>query len=560
MRNHVMWRLAKLQLRQQRVELRQVTLCCAILFLRRRAPPSAAKVEATLVAVGAMTGKEPVLPKQLGFGANYRRTVFWRFHEVNLASHTWTILDEHAYFFRPIRLKHLKSGTDVQILGYRQSWRYFHRFQPKICTRFTLRGSDEELVAQMFAPIEDLLRVLQLTRQDTVSIHVRRGDYLRKPHIHPVLPAAYYQQAIKQVRRRLAGEGGPERPLLFVVFSDDIAYMISMAVILLPAAALATAATPPHATPVTFYNLRPYNLTSDIDEKNSADALGDIFFYITDRLITPYACRHYTGHKPFMCQSFQKRLQTGDQVYTELEVSVDSTWGGCPSGLENCSQYSDCNPTKSEALEAANCTEDLLQNECRRERSCSAPGKLEVASRYCGPINQSSGLCIQCADECDGPWSHWKSEVSRLGGEWYSTTSDGDCSNPSASKCSWLVTKKKKTINATCANNKIHEAVEKKGKECFSKCAQPTNSTSDCWILCFVETVLGRNPLSLTSVVGTPMTATELTTPWLAAFATDSPATGGCPALPPAPPGVDGDEAEQQQQQQQQQQRPRQYL
>ena len=84
--------------------------------------------------------------------------------------------------------------------------------------------------------------------------------------------------------------------------------MISMAAILLPAAALATAATPPHATPVTFYNLRPYNLTSDIDEKNSADALGDIFFYITDRLITPYACRHYTGHKPFMCQSFQKRL------------------------------------------------------------------------------------------------------------------------------------------------------------------------------------------------------------------------------------------------------------
>ena len=79
-------------------------------------------IAATLVAVGAMTGKEPVLPKQLGFGANYRQNVFWRFHEVNLASHTWKILDEHAYFFRPIRLKHLKSGTDVQILGYRQSW------------------------------------------------------------------------------------------------------------------------------------------------------------------------------------------------------------------------------------------------------------------------------------------------------------------------------------------------------------------------------------------------------------------------------------------------------
>jgi hypothetical protein len=46
-----------------------------------------------------------------------------------------------------------------------------------------------------------------------------------------------------------------------------------------------------------------------------------------------------------MCMNFQKRLQTKDQVYTELKVEVDSTWGGCPTGFENCSQYADCNPS-----------------------------------------------------------------------------------------------------------------------------------------------------------------------------------------------------------------------
>ena len=46
-----------------------------------------------------------------------------------------------------------------------------------------------------------------------------------------------------------------------------------------------------------------------------------------------------------MCEGFQKRLQTNDQVYAQLVVEVDGTYGGCESGDEKCSQYADCNPT-----------------------------------------------------------------------------------------------------------------------------------------------------------------------------------------------------------------------
>ena len=45
---------------------------------------------------------------------------------------------------------------------------------------------------------------------------------------------------------------------------------------------------PANPASVLFYNLRPRNLSTDIIEKDSADALGDIFFYITDRLTVPY--------------------------------------------------------------------------------------------------------------------------------------------------------------------------------------------------------------------------------------------------------------------------------
>ena len=56
---------------------------------------------------------------------------------------------------------------------------------------------------------------------------------------------------------------------------------------------LASGTTAPTRVPanpasVLFYNLRPRNLSTDIIEKDSADALGDIFFYITDRLTVPY--------------------------------------------------------------------------------------------------------------------------------------------------------------------------------------------------------------------------------------------------------------------------------
>lgn len=412
--------------------------------------------------------------------------------------------------------------------------------------------------------------------------------------------------------------------------------VLVMAVSFSIASAAAVSRTPPNPVDITMYNLRPYNLTADISEKDSADALGDIFFYITDRLVTPYACRHGSQtDPPFMCRDFQKILQTNDQVYTEIRVQVDSTFGGCANGSYSCSQYADCNPdihsnssvdwkcscgrpgvhecsstkdywhcsadvaelcgtaggsqcrscvaqhrhgilqacsddslsrscsenwqaclgsmyaskcnqkgqSQASCLQcafqdprpkAANCSAFDLEYLCQPPKNCAATGKLTVFSRYCDSTDDQ-GLCIKCADGCGGIWSHWKSQVSLLGGLWYSTPKEGNCEDPNQ-HCAWKVLQNVKTVNASCANNNLHVAVEKKGHGCFSQCAQPRNVTSDCWILCFIETTLGRDPLNLSRVVGTPMTAEELSTPWLQAFESEDPAKGGCAALPPAAP------------------------
>jgi len=44
-------------------------------------------------------------------------------------------------------------------------------------------------------------------------VHVRRGDYLKKPDCHPVQPIAYYDKAEEFLRRNGISE--------FIVFSDD---------------------------------------------------------------------------------------------------------------------------------------------------------------------------------------------------------------------------------------------------------------------------------------------------------------------------------------------------
>jgi len=59
----------------------------------------------------------------------------------------------------------------------------------------------------------DILKIFKIpvTLPDVVSLHVRRGDYLKFPDHHPVLPIDYYLEAASQF------EGKP-----IWVFSDDI--------------------------------------------------------------------------------------------------------------------------------------------------------------------------------------------------------------------------------------------------------------------------------------------------------------------------------------------------
>ncbi|MDD5056763.1 MAG: alpha-1,2-fucosyltransferase [Sideroxydans sp.] len=105
-----------------------------------------------------------------------------------------------------------KLKDDCYLYGYWQSEQYFNQYESLIRQDFTFReqlgGRNAELA-------------LEMANTQSVSLHVRRGDYVSNPKNRNVLEVCsldYYRKAIAYVAERV------ER-LVFYVFSDDMAWV-----------------------------------------------------------------------------------------------------------------------------------------------------------------------------------------------------------------------------------------------------------------------------------------------------------------------------------------------
>lgn len=102
----------------------------------------------------------------------------------------------------------LRCGKGVYLDGCWESWRYFEAIAG------TLR-EDFQLATPLSAEARGLLE--EQRSSETVSVHVRRGDFVSDPRtrsIHGVLALDYYSRAIALLRERLVAPR-------FLVFSDD---------------------------------------------------------------------------------------------------------------------------------------------------------------------------------------------------------------------------------------------------------------------------------------------------------------------------------------------------
>jgi hypothetical protein len=113
--------------------------------------------------------------------------------------------NEPNYYYNEILLN---TNYNYIITGYYQSFKYFINYIDKIKNDLFINNNNK-LYDEMVSVYENIKN-----DKETCLIHVRRGDYLKYPLIHPVCSDEYYAKAIKYIPN-----------CRYIIFSDDLNYV-----------------------------------------------------------------------------------------------------------------------------------------------------------------------------------------------------------------------------------------------------------------------------------------------------------------------------------------------
>lgn len=120
------------------------------------------------------------------------------------------VVEPHFHFWPGIN----DVAADSYLSGYWQSEKYFRNATQVIRSDFTFKLPFDRTNAEL---------VGQISRENAISLHVRRGDYVNNSKTnatHGVCSLDYYRDAIRYISSRV------ERPYYFI-FSDDMAWVKS---------------------------------------------------------------------------------------------------------------------------------------------------------------------------------------------------------------------------------------------------------------------------------------------------------------------------------------------
>ena len=135
--------------------------------------------------------------------SNWKNNTYFANKLPGLAPGPSVIVKEKSFDYNPVELP---VNTFVYLDGYFQSDKYFNKVEDKIRDVFQFN----------FTLVDEVKNVLnQIDLSTTCSIHVRRGDYLNYPNIHPQQPQDYWFSAQKEIEEHAEVK-------TYIVFSDDI--------------------------------------------------------------------------------------------------------------------------------------------------------------------------------------------------------------------------------------------------------------------------------------------------------------------------------------------------
>lgn len=145
------------------------------------------------------------LPYQGNPAYKYDRNLYLTLPKIKLTDHNLIPYKEKMWEYYPIKFR-----DNIILDGYFQSPKHFERHKSTIINVFL----NSDVVYGILNRLRDNYTV---ELYHSVSLHIRRGDYLKFPNHHPLPTLDYYITAIQGIRKK-------RDVRCILVFSDDITW------------------------------------------------------------------------------------------------------------------------------------------------------------------------------------------------------------------------------------------------------------------------------------------------------------------------------------------------
>ena len=122
----------------------------------------------------------------------------------------YPIYREPRFNFNP-----LPPRNNLILSGYFQTEKYFKDYKADITSLFMRYFYETK-------SIKEFVNGFFEKERTTIAVHIRRGDYLKFPKIHPIQTADYYLEGINYI----VGKHNIAKPVI-VMFSDDMDWCMS---------------------------------------------------------------------------------------------------------------------------------------------------------------------------------------------------------------------------------------------------------------------------------------------------------------------------------------------
>lgn len=181
--------------------------------------------------------------------------------------------------------------------------------------------------------------------------------------------------------------------------------------------------------------------------------------------------------------------------------------------------------------------------ECKNndKAACEMAAGSYPLGHFC-TLDKATGKCGGGFNDNSNPTMEWRDTVmDMMDGYWYSTNSDGYCGHKggpdaaaedmvaaAAEPCTWRISAITKVANKTCVNDKIMDHVIQKNNTCFGELPDPQNRSTDGFINCFFNALLGNKTSGQAGIAPT-LDAVAAEVGQLFEDGFKSVADGGCP-------------------------------